>query len=160
MRIVQEYQNASECERGTVVALGNFDGVHLGHQAVICEMLKISQKLGVPSSVMTFEPHPRRFFNSNGPAFELTPSLAKSRQIEIMGTDLHYIMQFDKKFASLSAQKFITLVLVEGLNVKHVVTGYDFVFGKGRKGKVNLLKELGKDKDFGVTLSLYTPALG
>ena len=152
MRIVREYQNASECERGAVVALGNFDGVHLGHQAVICEMLKISQKLGVPSSAMTFEPHPRRFFDSNGPAFELTPSLAKSRQIEIMGTDLHYIMQFDKKFASLSAQKFITLVLVEGLNVKHVVTGYDFVFGKGRKGKVNLLKELGKDKDFGVTV--------
>ena len=152
MRIVRKYQNALACERGAVVALGNFDGVHLGHQAVICEMLKISQSLDVPSSAMTFEPHPRRFFNSNGPAFELTTSAAKSRQIENMGTDLHYIMPFDKDFASLSAKNFVTLVLVESLNVKHIVTGYDFVFGEGRKGKVDLLKKLGKDKDFGVTV--------
>ena len=152
MRIVRKYQNVEECKMGAVVALGNFDGVHLGHQAVIREMLKISQKLDAPSSAMTFEPHPRKFFNANGPAFELTPSAAKSRQIGILGTDLHYIMPFDKKFASLSAEKFITFVLVEGLKVKHVVTGYDFVFGKGRKGKVDLLEELGKEKGFGVTV--------
>ncbi|MBK19770.1 MAG: riboflavin biosynthesis protein RibF [Rhodospirillaceae bacterium] len=153
MRIVRNYSDLSENDRGAAVALGNFDGVHLGHQTVIREMIAIADSQGISSAAMTFNPHPRKFFQPDAPLFEMTPAYAKSRHIETLGLDLHYVMPFDQEFSALEASTFIETVLVKGLGVRHIVAGYDFVFGKGRKGDVTLLAEGGKEHGFGVTIT-------
>ena len=152
MRIIRTYFDLPEEDRGAVIALGNFDGVHCGHQVVIGEAIAIAKRLEVSSAAMTFDPHPRRFFQPNTPPFEMTPSNAKSRQLELLGTDIHYAITFDRVFSSLDGKNFIENVLVEGLRVRHIVAGYNFVFGKGRKGNVSLLEECGKEHGFGVTI--------
>jgi len=152
MRIIKEFVDIPEACNGAAVALGNFDGVHKGHQVVIGKIMKISNSLKIPSAVMTFEPHPRRFFQPTAPLFEMTPIRAKSRCIEALGVDIHYVMPFDKKFSSLDAQDFVEKVLVTGLRVRHVAAGYDFVFGKGREGDVEFLKKSGEKYGFDVTL--------
>jgi riboflavin kinase/FMN adenylyltransferase len=152
MRIIRTYFDLPEEDRGAVIALGNFDGVHCGHQVVIGKAIAIAKTLEVFSAAMTFDPHPRRFFQPNTPPFEMTPSGAKSRQLELLGTDIHYAIPFDGGFSSLDGKTFIENVLVEGLRVRHIVAGYNFVFGKGRKGNVSLLKECGKEHGFGVTI--------
>jgi len=152
MRIIRQYQGAPEDATGTVVALGNFDGVHRGHQAVIGEAVRIAASMGVKSAVMCFDPHPRRFFSPDEPLFELTPGEKKARHIEALGVDMLYLVHFDKTFASLAAELFLTDVLVDGFEVKHVVAGYDFVFGRGRRGDVTLLEEAGARHGFGVTI--------
>ena len=152
MRIIQEFIDIPEVCKGAAVALGNFDGVHKGHQVVIGKMVKISNSLKIPSAVMTFEPHPRRFFQPTAPLFEMTPTDTKSRRIEALGVDIHYVMPFNKNFSSLNAQDFVKKVLVAGLRVKHVAAGYDFVFGKGREGDVEYLKKSGETYGFDVTL--------
>jgi riboflavin kinase/FMN adenylyltransferase len=152
MRIIRTYFDLPEEDRGAVIALGNFDGVHFGHQVVIGEAIAIAKTLEVSSAAMTFDPHPRRFFQPNIPPFEMTPSDSKSRQLESLGTDTHYSMPFDRVFSSLDGKSFIENVLVEGLRVRHIVAGYNFVFGKGRKGNVSLLEKCGKEHGFGVTI--------
>jgi riboflavin kinase / FMN adenylyltransferase len=152
MRIIRTYSDLLETDKGAAIALGNFDGVHRGHQTVISEMMEIAKSLGVSSAAMTFDPHPRRFFQSDTPLFEMTPGSAKSRHIESLGTDIHYVMPFDPSFSSLEADEFIENVLVAGLGACHIVTGYDFVFGKGRKGDVSLLEQGGAEHGFGVTI--------
>lgn len=152
MRIIRTYLDLPEEDRGAVVALGNFDGVHCGHQVVIGEAIAIAKTLKVSSAAMTFDPHPRRFFQPNTPPFEMTPSVSKSRQLESLGTDIHYAMPFDENFSSLNGKTFIENVLVEGLGVRHILAGYNFVFGKGRKGNVSLLEQCGKEHGFGVTI--------
>ena len=152
MRIIRTYFDLPEEDRGAVIALGNFDGVHCGHQVVIGEAIAIAKTLEVSSAAMTFDPHPRRFFQPNTPPFEMTPSNAKSRQLELLGTDIHYAITFDRVFSSLDGKNFIENVLVEGLRVRHIVAGYNFVVGKGRKGNVSLLEECGKEHGFGVTI--------
>ena len=152
MRIIQEFVDIPEACKGAAIALGNFDGVHKGHQVVIGKIMKISNSLNIPSAVMTFEPHPRRFFQPNAPLFEMTPTCAKSRCIEALGVDIHYVIPFNKKFSSLNAQDFIEKVLVTGLRVRHVAAGYDFVFGKGREGDVEYLKKSGETYGFDVTV--------
>jgi riboflavin kinase/FMN adenylyltransferase len=152
MRIIRQYLGAPDDATGTVVALGNFDGVHRGHQAVIGDATRLAAAMGVKSAVMCFDPHPRRFFGPDEPVFELTPGAKKSRHIEALGVDLLYLVTFDKAFASLSAEQFLTDVLVGGFKVKHVVAGYDFVFGQGRRGNAAQLQEAGARHGFGVTV--------
>ena len=123
MRIIRTYFDLPEEDRGAVIALGNFDGVHCGHQVVIGEAIAIAKTLEVSSAAMTFDPHPRRFFQPNTPPFEMTPSNAKSRQLELLGTDIHYAITFDRVFSSLDGKNFIENVLVEGLRVRHIVAG-------------------------------------
>ena len=152
MRIIKQYLNLSSSCRGAAVALGNFDGIHIGHQKVVNEIKRIAEILKIPSAVMTFDPHPRRFFQPSAPPFEMTPTHVKSRHLKSLGVDIHYVMPFDKTFASLVAQEFVENVLVSGLGVRHVAAGYDFVFGKGRKGDVEFLKKSGEGCGFEVTL--------
>ena len=152
MRIIRTYSELPETDKGAVIALGNFDGVHRGHQAVIGEMIKIANTLGVSSAAMTFDPHPRRYFQPEIPLFEMTPGDAKSRHIDSSGTDIHYVMPFDINFSSLTASEFIEDVLVKGLGARHIVAGYDFVFGKGRTGDVSLLEQGGVEHGYGVTI--------
>jgi riboflavin kinase/FMN adenylyltransferase len=135
---------------GSVVAIGNFDGVHRGHLAVI----KCARTLALnsPCAVLTFEPHPADFFKGPNTIFRLTPRDAKARALEQLGIDGLIVITFDKILASLPAEAFIAEILVRRLRVRVVVAGYDFHFGAGRSGSPALLKEAGKRHGFGVEI--------
>ncbi len=137
---------------GAVVAIGNFDGVHRGHVAVIERAGALAQELNHPCAVLTFEPHPADFFNGPNTIFRLTPSGAKARALEQLGIDGMIVITFDKVLASLPAEGFIAEILVRRLNVRAVVAGYDFHFGAGRFGSPAVLKEAGKRHGFAVEI--------
>ena len=152
MDVVRDHTNVPEPQRGAVLAIGNFDGVHRGHQAVLARALEIGREAGAPAGVMVFEPHPRQFFQPDVPLFRLTPESLKLELFEAFGLDLAVVLAFDSGFAALSAEDFVAQVLHEGLGVRHVVTGYDFQFGRGRLGTPELLTEMGQRLGFGVTV--------
>jgi riboflavin kinase / FMN adenylyltransferase len=137
---------------GSVVAIGNFDGVHRGHLAVIKCARTLAQELNSPCAVLTFEPHPADFFKGPNTIFRLTPRDAKARALEQLGIDGLIVITFDKILASLPAEAFIAEILVRRLRVRVVVAGYDFHFGAGRSGSPALLKEAGKRHGFGVEI--------
>jgi len=138
--------------KGGVVAIGNFDGVHRGHQAVLARATEISQAAGVSSVVLSFEPHPRTVFRPDQPVFRLTPAPMKAMVLGQLGFDAIVEQTFDKAFSSQSAEDFVTGILCGRLGVHHVVTGYDFHFGKGREGNPDYLMRAGVRHGFGVTL--------
>jgi riboflavin kinase/FMN adenylyltransferase len=123
--------------RGTSVAMGNFDGVHRGHQSVI-DLARGSAPLGI----VTFEPHPRQFFAPDAPAFRLMNAEARANRLARLGVDHLFQLPFDSTLASLTPEAFVTEVLADGLGISHVVVGADFCFGKGRKGKADDLARL------------------
>lgn len=147
MQIFRHYEHLPAAARGATVAIGNFDGVHLGHQA----LLKHAKTLGAKLGVLVFEPHPQEFFKPGGPRFRLTPFRAKARLLERVGVDVLYALHFDAAFAALSADEFVAKVLMQGLGAKHVVVGQDFQFGKGRAGNIDLLKARGQEGGFDVS---------
>ncbi|THF58506.1 bifunctional riboflavin kinase/FAD synthetase [Ollibium composti] len=138
--------------RGGVVAIGNFDGVHRGHQAVLGRALEEAARRGVPALVLTFEPHPRKVFRPDQPLFVLTPPPMKARLLSLLGFDAMVEQAFTRAFAAQSPETFITDVLERCLGVTHVVTGFDFHFGKDRQGGPAYLMEAGERHGFGVTL--------
>ena len=152
---MQIIRNSSECPatlKGSALAIGNFDGVHRGHQAVLKVAMDAANAAGNPSGVMTFEPHPRQFFQPGKPLFRLTPESMKLRLFEALNLDLAIVLDFNAQLSSLPARTFVEEILVEGLGVSHVVTGSDFQFGKGRDGNPDVLRELGEEFGFGVTI--------
>ncbi|MBZ9705266.1 bifunctional riboflavin kinase/FAD synthetase [Mesorhizobium sp. ESP7-2] len=138
--------------RGGVVAIGNFDGVHRGHQAVLERALAEATQRGVPALVLTFEPHPRTVFKPDLPLFVLTPPPMKARLLSLLGFAALVEQPFTRGFASLSAEAFVTDVLERTLGVTHAVTGFDFHFGKDRQGGPAYLMAAGERHGFGVTL--------
>jgi riboflavin kinase/FMN adenylyltransferase len=138
--------------RGAVLAIGNFDGVHRGHQALIADVKCRAAALGAPAGVMVFEPHPREFFQPTEPHFHLTPLPLKLACLDELGLDLAAVLKFDKAFAALSADEFIERTLVGMLAPRHVVIGYDFFFGKGRAGTPDTMRAAGGRLGFGVTV--------
>jgi riboflavin kinase/FMN adenylyltransferase len=155
MRIQRHFQSVPDIYRGSVVAIGNFDGIHRGHQAVIDKARRLAQEFGAPLALMTFEPHPRKFFKPDLPPFRLTPFRVKVRLIEALGVDCLFVIPFTREFSSLSAERFMSEVLAgdgeTGLGVRHVVVGDNFRFGHKAKGDVALLDEFGRANGFGVT---------
>jgi riboflavin kinase/FMN adenylyltransferase len=141
-----------EALRGAVVAIGNFDGVHRGHRAVLDRALAEARRLGVPTLVLTFDPHPRILFRPDIPLFRLTSPAMKARLLEACGFDGMVEQTFDIDFASLTAEEFVAKILVERLGIAHAVTGFDFHFGKARGGGPAFLMEAGGRHGFGVTL--------
>ncbi|MEY9327898.1 bifunctional riboflavin kinase/FAD synthetase [Sinorhizobium fredii] len=137
---------------GGVIAIGNFDGVHRGHQSVLNRALDEARGRGVPALVLTFEPHPRTVFRPDQPVFRLTPAPLKARILEGMGFGAVIECPFDRTFSQLSASDFIHRILREWLHASHVVTGFDFHFGKGREGGPAFLMAAGAQEGFGVTL--------
>ncbi len=137
--------------RGGVVAIGNFDGVHRGHQAVLETALGIAREKGVPALVLTFEPHPRSVFRPEQAMFRLTPAPMKARLLGALGFDAVAEQEFTREFSGLSPDDFIRSVLMEGLGISHVVTGFDFHYGKNRGGTPQTLAEAGRNMGFGVT---------
>src|SRR6187200_710195 len=137
--VIRDTTPAGEIPRGAVVAMGNFDGVHLGHRAVIEAALRMGRALGKPAFAVTFEPHPRSFFSPNSPQFRLSDEANKLRLLAGTGLNGAVIMTFDKGRAGTSAQDFIHHDLIERLGISGIAVGYDFHFGKGRVGSPSLL---------------------
>lgn len=137
--------------RGGVVAIGNFDGVHRGHQAVLGAALDKAAALGAPALALTFEPHPRQVFRPDVPLFRITPAPMRARLLGAMGFDVVVEQPFDRDFACISAQDFVARILVGDLGVAHVVTGYNFHFGKDRQGTPQFLVAAGERLGFGVS---------
>jgi len=138
--------------RGGVIAIGNFDGVHRGHQSVLDRALELARGLGVPALVLTFEPHPRSVFRPDTPVFRLTPPVIRARLLDAMGFQSVIEYPFDRAFSEQSADDFIRSILVDWLGASAVVTGFDFHFGKGREGGPAFLMAAGERHGFGVTL--------
>src|SRR3984893_1420476 len=132
--VIRDTTPANAIPRGAVVAMGNFDGVHLGHRAVIAAALQMGKAHGKPAFAVTFEPHPRSFFSPNSPQFRLSDETNKLRLLAGTGLDGAVVMTFDKNRAGTSAQDFIHHDLIERLGISGIAVGYDFHFGKGRVG--------------------------
>jgi riboflavin kinase/FMN adenylyltransferase len=139
-KIIRDSTPAAEIPRGAVIALGNFDGVHKGHRAVITAAMRMAKARGVKALAMTFEPHPRDFFARGTAQFRLTDEVDKLRLLAGTGLDGAVVMTFDHARASTPAQDFIHHDLVERLAISGIAVGYDFHFGKGRSGSPTLLK--------------------
>jgi len=137
--IIRDSTPAAAIPKGAVVAMGNFDGVHLGHRAVIAAALQMARAHGKPALAVTFEPHPRSFFSPNTPQFRLTDEAAKLRLLAGTGLEGAVVMGFDKTRAGTTAQDFIHHDLIERLGISGIAVGYDFHFGKGRVGSPSLL---------------------
>ncbi|MGH7074687.1 MAG: bifunctional riboflavin kinase/FAD synthetase [Stellaceae bacterium] len=137
---------------GAVVAIGNFDGVHDGHRAVIAAARRVADTLAAPLAILTFEPHPRSLFQPTAPPFRLTPFRAKARLLDEAGIDDLFVLRFDRRLAALPARDFVADLLVAGLGARHVVVGEDFTFGHGRGGNPALLEEMGARLGFGVSV--------
>jgi len=152
MKIIQNGTCLKDGDRQAVLAIGNFDGVHLGHQAVLKQTEHLAKTTGKPFGVVVFEPHPRTFFQPENPVFRLTPLDVKARLMEKMGLDVLSVLTFDANLAAMSAHDFIENILVGQHGISHIVCGYDFRFGHKRAGDVNLLKQMGEVFDFGVTV--------
>ncbi len=138
--------------RGGAYAIGNFDGVHRGHKALIGHAISAARASGGPAGVILFEPHPREFFHPEEPHFRLTPLPEKARLLDSLGLDIAVVNDFDAAFARLSAAEFIEGVLVERLGAGQVVIGYDFCFGHKRSGTPETMREFGERLGFGVTV--------
>lgn len=148
MRIVRDHQFVRPENRGASVAIGNFDGVHLGH----AHCIDLARGHQAPLGVLTFEPHPREFFNPDAPPFRLMNAEARANRLEKMGVEILYELPFNRTLSALDAEDFIREVVVEGLGLKHLVVGADFCFGKGRKGTTDMLRAFGARYGFDVTV--------
>lgn len=151
MRIIRDYQFIEDQDRGATVAIGNFDGVHIGHQSVI-EMARVADP-NAPLGVMTFEPHPRAYFAPHAPNFRLMSREARASRLEKLGVQRLYELNFNTALASLSPKDFAQSVIADGLGLAHIVVGADFCFGKGRAGTAQDLIEFGEQMGFGVTIA-------
>ena len=136
--------------RGATVAIGNFDGVHRGHKAVIAAALARGRALGKPAAALTFEPHPRAFFNPDEPLFRLTPEAAKLRLLAATGLNGAIVLTFNAELAKLSAEDFVQRVLVDRFAVSGAAIGFNFHFGANRAGSPEFLHAQGKQHGFAV----------
>ena len=152
MLVVTGSGEVPEGAKGAVLAIGNFDGVHRGHQALLAKVRERAAQLGAPAGVIIFEPHPREFFQPDEPHFHLTPLPLKLQRFERLGLDVVIVMPFDAAFASQSAARFIEGALVRRLQPRHIVIGYDFFFGKGRSGTPETMRLAGQEFGFGVSV--------
>ena len=153
MRTLRLWKGLKGDDRGAAVAIGNFDGVHLGHRHVIDIARRRAAEMGAPLGIVTFEPHPREFFAPAAPPFRLMNAETRAHRFEKLGVDLLYELPFDAILSALPAEAFAREVLAEGLGVRHVVVGADFRFGKGRSGDVAALKAFGAEMGFGVSVA-------
>ena len=151
MEIIRTGGSLSPEQRQAVVALGNFDGVHRGHQALIAAARAIADEKSSPLAVASFEPHPRSFFQPDLPPFRLTMLKEKARRLAACSVDRLYVIPFDEPFSKLSPEAFAQRLLVASLGIRHVVVGPNFRYGHERKGDVETLQASGSRFGFGVT---------
>lgn len=152
VRVVERWTELADDDRGAAVALGAFDGVHRAHARVIGAAREAAERLGAPLGVITFEPHPRRFFQTDAAPFRLQTPAQQARALAALGVDVLYRLPFDSGLAEQSPEAFAAEVLHAGLDVRWVAGGFDVTFGKGRSGDTALLQKLGDALGFGVTV--------
>ena len=152
MILVQDPASPPPGLSGAVVAIGNFDGVHRGHAAVIGHAERLAARLGKPAAALTFEPHPVDYFAGSGTIFRLTPVAEKMRCLARLGLDGLVVMSFDAGLAGLSAEDFVRDILVRRLGISAAVVGYDFHFGKARGGSPGFLVDAGRRYGFAVEI--------
>ena len=148
MRIIRALDQVTDADRRTSASIGNFDGVHLGHQSVL-DVARGAGRL----AVLTFEPHPREFFAPDAPPFRLMNAGARAHRLEKLGVEVLFELPFDAAITSLTPKVFVEDVLHKGLGLAHVVVGADFCFGKGRLGTADDLQGLAADAGVGVTIA-------
>jgi riboflavin kinase / FMN adenylyltransferase len=153
MRTIRGWRGLGAGDRGACAAFGAFDGVHRGHERVIGLAAEASRRQRAPLGVISFEPHPWRWFHPEDPPFLLTTPRQQAARFEALGVERHYILPFDDHLAGLSAEAFAEEVLAEGLGIRHIVVGFDASFGRGRTGDGELLAKLGERLGFGVTIA-------
>lgn len=153
MRIIRDYQYVTEADRGASAAIGNFDGVHLGHRSVIDIARKAGDAINAPLGILTFEPHPREYFAPDAPPFRLMGPEARAHRLEKLGVERLYELNFNAALSALTPEGFARTVLSDGLGLRHVVVGADFCFGKGRAGTAADLEAFGAEMGFGVTIA-------
>ena len=137
-----------ETTRGAVLAIGNFDGVHLGHQQVIADARALAAAKNAPLGVMLFDPHPQQFFAPDAPPFRLTRLVTRAALLADLGVDFTLALPFDATMAACEAEDFISDILLAQLGVSAVCVGYDFCFGKGRRGNFAMLQDIGGEMGF------------
>ncbi len=152
MRIIRDTLYVDPADRGAAAAIGNFDGVHLGHQAVIEIARDVARTAHAPLGLMTFEPHPRSYFAPDAAPFRLMNATAKANRLEKLGVEKLYEVPFNAALAALTPDAFAREVIAERLGLAHVIVGADFCFGKDRAGNTATLQQLGADLGFGVTI--------
>lgn len=153
MKIVHGWKGLAASDRGAAVALGNFDGVHRGHQRVIDEARAAAAQLGAPLGVISFEPHARMHFQPDAPPFRLMNAGQLARTLEGVGADRFYLLPFGVEMASFSDHDFVRDVLVNGLGVRHVAVGFDITFGRGRTGDPDAMRRYGQEYGFTVSVA-------
>jgi riboflavin kinase/FMN adenylyltransferase len=151
MRLIRHFEDVPAELKGAVIAIGNFDGVHLGHQVVLSQAAELARRLKTKLGVLSFEPHPRSFFKPDEPQFRLTPFRIKMRHLQDLGVDVAFVLTFDTEMSQRSADAFVNDVLVKGLGAAHIVVGSDFCYGNKRGGNATTLKAAGEKLGFGVT---------
>lgn len=152
MRVFRHPDEYTARDRGAVVALGNFDGFHRGHQVVIGEAGRLAREMGVNLTVIVTEPHPVSFFAPKAAPFRLTPFRERAQLLESFGVDQLLVLPFDKNLAGLAAQDFVAEILVKAVGALHVCVGYDYRFGKGRGGGTDVLAWMGEMEGFGLSV--------
>lgn len=153
MRIIRDSLYIDQADRGAVAAIGNFDGVHLGHQAVLDAARVAARARGAPLGVLTFEPHPREFFAPGAAPFRLMNAGARAHRLEKLEVAKLYELPFNAGLAALSAQEFASEVIAQRLGLTGVVIGADFRFGKGRAGNATAMRDCGAAMGFDVTIA-------
>jgi riboflavin kinase/FMN adenylyltransferase len=150
--IVTDWRDLPDRLRGAAVAIGAFDGVHRGHQAVIAQARAAADRLGVPLAVVSFDPHPRRWFQPEAAPFRLMTPSQMARAMAPLGVDRLHLLPFDATMAAMTDEAFVGQVLVDGLGIRHAAVGFDFSYGKGRTGSAEGLRRQGEALGFGVTV--------
>ncbi len=153
MKIIHGWKGLTGANRGAAVALGNFDGVHLGHQHVIADAAAAARAMGAPLGVISFEPHARMHFNPEAPPFRLMNAHQLARTVQTFDADLFYLLPFGVEMANFSDHDFVSEVLAKGLGVRHVAVGFDITFGKGRTGDPEAMRRYGAEFGFSVSVA-------
>lgn len=153
IEIVHGWRGLTPRQRGAASALGAFDGVHRGHQAVIGAAREAADHLSAPLAVVTFEPHPRRWFQPDAAPFRLMSLAQMARALEAQGVKRLYVLPFDAEMAAMSDEAFARDVLAKGLGLRHAAVGFDFTYGKGRTGSPEALTRIGRDLGFSVSVT-------
>ncbi|MFT5134298.1 MAG: riboflavin kinase/FMN adenylyltransferase [Gammaproteobacteria bacterium] len=150
MELIRYSYNLKSRHHGCVATIGNYDGVHLGHQAVLRQLKRHAEVLDLPALVITFEPHPQEFFRSGDAPTRLTSFREKLEILKLQDIDRVLCLRFQDAIADLSAEQFVKQILSEDLGVKRLIIGDDFKFGKGRQGDIHTLEAFGKQLGFDV----------
>ncbi|MGH1352365.1 MAG: bifunctional riboflavin kinase/FAD synthetase [Methyloligellaceae bacterium] len=152
MKTLYSYDAVPNELQNGVMAIGNYDGVHRGHQIILDKVKNISQDNAKPAGLICFSPHPRAHFFPDQPHFYLSTEQRKLKLLQHFGLDLALVLAFNQELANLSAEDFVSRILVDGLHISHIVIGYNFYYGKKRQGTPESLVKFGEKYGFGVTI--------